>query len=87
MGGEYFHADIFDMAAAYLFHIVLNHPFVDGNKRTGLACAYLFLAMNEYELECDPDELAEMVLRVASGGLDKAGVAAFVRLHAVGRDA
>lgn len=83
MYGEYFHADVFDMAAAYLFHIVQNHPFVDGNKRTGLACAYLFLAINGYEFDCDPDELADMVFEVAKGRLDKAGVAAFVRMHTV----
>ncbi len=34
-GEQYLHADVFEMAAAYLFHIVRNHPFVDGNKRTG----------------------------------------------------
>ena len=82
----YFHDDVFAMSAAYLFHIVNNHPFVDGNKRTGLACAYLFLAINGYELECDPDEFAEMVLDVAKGGLDKAGVTEFMRLHAIESD-
>lgn len=87
MDGEYFHTDVFDMTAAYLYHIVQNHPFVDGNKRTGLACAYLFLAINGHELECDPDELADMVLEVAKGGLDKEGVATFVRMHATKLDA
>lgn len=86
MAGENFHADIIDMAAAYLFHIVQNHPFVDGNKRTGLACAYLFLAINGYELECDPDELADTVLDVASGELDKAEITAFLRIYAVKLD-
>ena len=42
-GGEYLHNDIFQMAAAYLFHIVQNHPFVDGNKRAGAAAAVVFL--------------------------------------------
>ncbi len=83
MNGEYFHADVFEMTAAYLYHIVQNHPFVDGNKRTGLACAYVFLAINGYDLDCDPDELADMVLEVAKGGMDKVGVAAFLRLHTV----
>ncbi len=81
MGGEYFHSSLFDMAAAYLYHIVQNHPFVDGNKRTGTACAYLFLAINGLDLDCDPDELTRMVLEVAGGGLDKTAIAAFIRLH------
>jgi death-on-curing protein len=45
-GGSYVHAGLFDMAAAYLFHIVSNHPFVDGNKRTGLLATQVFLSLN-----------------------------------------
>ncbi|MCK4659796.1 MAG: type II toxin-antitoxin system death-on-curing family toxin [Phycisphaerae bacterium] len=45
IGGEFLHHDLFEMAAAYLFHIVQNHPFVDGNKRTGAAVALVFLDM------------------------------------------
>jgi len=41
-GGTYLHADLYEMAAAYLFHIVSNHPFLDGNKRTGTAVALFF---------------------------------------------
>jgi death-on-curing protein len=46
MGEEYFHKDIFDMASAYLFHIVKNHPFIDGNKRVGVVSAFVFLRLN-----------------------------------------
>lgn len=42
-GGEYLHEDVPAMAAAYLFHIVSNHPFIDGNKRTGTDAAIVFL--------------------------------------------
>jgi death-on-curing protein len=52
-GGELVHEDVFAMAAAYLFHIVSNHPIVDGNKRTGLLAALVFL---------DPREQAESVV-------------------------
>ena len=45
-GGEYLHTDILEMAAAYLYHIVQSHPFVDGNKRTGLIAALAFLDLN-----------------------------------------
>jgi death-on-curing protein len=45
--GQYVHADIFEMAAAYLYHLVMNHPFVDGNKRVGLEAALVFLEIND----------------------------------------
>jgi death-on-curing protein len=81
-GGEYFHRDLFEMAAAYLFHVVQNHPFVDGNKRTGLAAALVFLELNGVEVEADQDELAEFVLDIAQGKHDKAAIAEFLREHA-----
>jgi len=49
--GQFVHHDLFEMAAAYLFHIVQNHPFVDGNKRTGTVAALVFLAMNHVEID------------------------------------
>ncbi len=52
-GEDYLHADIHEMAAAYLFHIVRNHPFVDGNKRTAAVVAVVFLTMNGIELYAD----------------------------------
>jgi len=60
-GGQYLHPDIFLMAAAYAFHIAANHPFVDGNKRTGLACALVFLRRNGYQVIEEPGELADLV--------------------------
>ncbi len=44
--GRFVHRDLFDMAAAYAFHVAQNHPFVDGNKRTGLAAALVFLDLH-----------------------------------------
>lgn len=78
-GGEWLHADLFEMAAAYLFHIVGNHPFLDGNKRTGAACALIFLDMNGVELNADEDGLVEITLRAATGDADKSDIAAFLR--------
>ena len=46
-GGKFIHDDIFEMAAAYLYHITQNHPFLDGNKRTGAAAAIVFLCSDE----------------------------------------
>ncbi len=78
-GGNYLHQDIFEMAAAYLFHITQNHPFVDGNKRTGTVAAVVFLAMNDIELNADEDELENLVRSVAMGEADKSAAAAFLR--------
>jgi death-on-curing protein len=65
------------MAAAYLFHVVKNHPFVDGNKRAGLAAEIAFLELNGHRLDADPDELADTVIGVADGTLSKAQLTVF----------
>ena len=81
-GGEYLHGDIFEMAAAYLYHIVQNHPFLDGNKRTGSAAGIVFLAMNDIQIDNDEEGLVEITLSVASGQTGKAEIAEFFRSHA-----
>ena len=78
-GGEFLHADIFEMAAGYLFHIVRNHPFVDGNKLVGAVAALVFLDLNGFELYASEDDFAEMVLAVARGEMSKSQVAVFIR--------
>lgn len=82
-GGEYLHTDIFEMAAAYLFHIVKNHPFFDGNKRVGAVASLIFLALNGYDFTASQHTFAEFVLSVAKGDVDKADVAVFVRKWSV----
>ena len=77
----YGESDLCELAAAYLFGIAKNHPFVDGNKRTALAAADLFLYFNGLELEADQDDLIQLVLKVASGEIDEDGAAAFFRDH------
>ena len=83
-GGNYLHADLAEMAAAYLFHIVQNHPFVDGNKRVGTVAAVVFLAMNDVELDADEEVFERMVLDVAAGRADKSRAAGFIRRHVAG---
>lgn len=80
--GRYLHHGLFEMAAAYLFHIARDHPFVDGNKRAALASALVFLALNGEEIEADDDELTELVLGVAQGRVSKAEIAVFLQRHA-----
>jgi death on curing protein len=70
-GGEYLHKTMPAMAAAYLFHICQNHPFVDGNKRVGANCAITFLLMNDWEATFNETELVDLVLAVASGKMAK----------------
>lgn len=82
-GGQYFHADLFEMAAAYLFHIVKNHPFVDGNKRAGAMTAFTFLKLNGLTMEGSSSEAFQnIVLAVAEGSADKRRGADFFRKHA-----
>lgn len=81
--GEYLHGDIFEMAAAYWYHIVKNHPFVDGNKRTGTAAALVFLEINGIDVEADEMSVADLTIAVATGQASKTVVAGFLRAHAV----
>lgn len=73
--GQLVHEDLFAMAAAYLFHIVRNHPFVDGNKRTGLLAALVFLDLNGIAVEHGSEALYELTMAVAEGRMDKGAVA------------
>jgi death-on-curing protein len=81
-GGKYLHTDLFEMAAAYLFHLVQNHPFIDGNKRVGAAAAIVFLALNDVVLEADEDGLVELTLSVARGEAGKQQIADYFRERA-----
>jgi death-on-curing protein len=73
--GQFLHRDLFEMAAAYAYHICQNHPFIDGNKRTALAAALVFLELNSVDIE-DPDGiLYETMIGVASGQKKKDEIA------------
>lgn len=79
--GGLLHGSVIEMAAAYLFHVAKNHPFVDGNKRTALMCALVFLGLNDHRLEVDEDSLYGLVDGVAAGRVDKSRVAVFLEDH------
>ena len=78
---QFLHEDIFQMAAAYMFHLVQNHPFVDGNKRTGTVAAIVFLEINDIEVDVDNETLEEFVLAIARGEKQKNEIAEFLRLY------
>jgi death-on-curing protein len=77
--GALLHSTLPEVAAAYLFHLVQNHAFIDGNKRVGLVAALAFLGLNDVRIDADPDELTELVLGVAGGKVSKAEVAVFLQ--------
>ena len=81
-GGAFLHPTVHEMAAAYLFHIARNHPFVDGNKRAALIATLAFLRLNGLALEAPDEELTALVLGVASGEVSKAEAAVFIERHA-----
>ena len=81
-GDQYLHGDLFEMASAYLFHVVQNHPFLDGNKRVGTAAALTFLELNGVETKIPNQALVTMVLAVAQGKTGKSALAVFFCKHA-----
>jgi len=82
-GGHLAHDGLFAMAAAYLFHLVSNHPFVDGNKRIALTAAEVFLLLNGHRLKATNVELERLTMGVADGSLSKDAVTEFIRAHVV----
>ena len=77
--GIFLHRDLFEMASAYLFHVVMNHPFVDGNKRTGLLAALVFLDLNGITIERETNRLHDLTIGVADGRLEKDEIARVLR--------
>lgn len=78
-GGQFLHADLLEMAAAYAFHLAESQAFVDGNKRAGLAATYAFLALNGYRLVEAHERLYHAMLAISRRDLDKAGLAEVFR--------
>lgn len=71
--------EVFDLAAAYLYGLARNHPFVDGNKRTAIVAAGAFLIVNGFRLVTDDGAVYAFVLAVAAGEIDETGAAMFFR--------
>ena len=69
--GQWLHHDLYEMAAAYAYHLCQNHPFVDGNKRVALACALVFLEINDIKLTDPRGILKRTMLTAASGKMNK----------------
>ena len=78
-GGQWLHKDLFTMAAAYAFHIAQNQPFLDGNKRAGLAAALVFLEMNGISIRDPKGKLYDAMIHIAERKMDKDGLAEVLR--------
>jgi death-on-curing protein len=83
-GGNYLHKTLPSMAAAYTYHLCENHPFMDGNKRTALACALVFLKINGWNFDCDNESLYNEMIGVASGKISKTELTDFFEKHSHG---
>lgn len=70
-GGKSPYADIVEVAAAYLFYICKNHPFLDGNKRTAMMAGIVFLRLNGIEPKPDSQQWEKLMLDVATGKIDR----------------
>jgi death-on-curing protein len=76
---QYVHPDIYHMAAAYAFSLIKNHPFLDGNKRTGILVALLFLAYNDIDLTASQEELYDLTMQIAESKITEDNIALFFR--------
>ncbi|HMV70372.1 MAG TPA: type II toxin-antitoxin system death-on-curing family toxin [Myxococcota bacterium] len=83
--GEPLHADVWEVAAAYAFHLIRNHAFVDGNKRIAAVAMGAFLEVNGAPLRVEELELYATVIALAKGELSKQALAAWLRSRAPGR--
>ena len=80
-GGEPLHATPWEAAAAYLFHLARNHPFVDGNKRAAFLATGLCLALNGWRLTASQADATVAVMTLAAGELEESAFAAWLRSH------
>lgn len=85
-GGTELYATLPEKAAALCFSLVMNHPFLDGNKRIGHAAMATFLMMNGIELDADIDDSESVILRLAAGGLDRQTFTEWVAAHVTSAD-
>jgi death-on-curing protein len=80
-GGELLHRTIHEQAAAYLYHLAMNHPFVDGNERTAFAVMDTFITLNSYSLNLSDAEAYKLVIQVVQKEISKEELSTFLELH------
>ena len=80
-GGQFLHGSLAEMAAAYLYHLACNHPFIDGNKRVAATAARVFLVANGADFDPTEEEYGDLTLGVAAGTIDKLAAVEFFKAH------
>lgn len=85
-GGEFLHSTIHEQAAAYLYHLAMNHPFIDGNKRTAFAVMDTFLRLHGYVLNLTDEQAYTLVMQVAQGIMGKVELTANLEQSIVSLD-
>jgi death-on-curing protein len=85
-GGKELYETLTEKAAALCFSLVMNHPFIDGNKRIGHAAMETFLIMNGFELNADVDDSESVILRLAAGKLDRPNFTQWIATHVTSAD-
>lgn len=81
-GARLVHENLYEMAATYFLHIMCDYPFVDGNKRTALMAALVFLELNGVSIESQPKDIVDLTLRVAEGKRSTKQIAQKLRILA-----
>jgi death-on-curing protein len=76
---QYNNPDIFELTANYLFHIIKNHPFVDGNKRIGLIAAITFLELNDFPCIYNQEQLYILTIGIADSSIKKDDIALLLK--------
>ncbi|MDZ8087699.1 MAG: type II toxin-antitoxin system death-on-curing family toxin [Nostoc sp. DedQUE12b] len=84
-GGELLHPTIHEQATAYLYHLAMNHPFIDGNKRTAFAVMLTFLSLNGYTLNLSQEQAYNLVIQVVQKEISKEELSTFLELHLQGK--
>lgn len=85
-GGTELYPTLAEKAAALCFSLVMNHPFIDGNKRIGHAAMETFLVMNGFELNADVDDAESVILQLAAGAFERLPFTGWVVAHVTGSD-
>ena len=75
--------DVASKAASLCFSLVMNHPFIDGNKRTGHAAMELFLIFNGFEINASVDEQENIILNLAAGKIDRIKFTSWLKTHII----
>jgi len=85
-GKKYLHPDIYHMASSYMYAIIKNHPFLDGNKRTGFIVGIIFLAYNNIFIDAQEDELFDLAIAMTQSKITESEAATFFKQKSIAKN-